>query len=293
MKFTVVTPSFRQHDWLRRCVASVADQSGVDFEHIVQDGGCSPEAHVALEAWGRQFPRLRLHVEKDAGMYDAVNRGFRRGTGDICSYLNCDEQYLPGTLARVRDYFAAHPETDILFGDTIVVGEDGRYLCDRKALTPQKPHSMVSQTLSFLTCGLFFRRCVLDRDGLYFNHQLRDLGDVDWALRVVEKKLRMDLLRQFVAVFAETGHNMNYRPNARREAREMFQAAPAWARTFRLMIVAHFRLRRLLRGGYTQSPYDYQIYTPTNLSQRKTFHVAHPTGRWKRPGLNPEAVGLS
>ena len=289
MKFTVVTPSFKQHDWLRLCVASVADQAGVDFEHIVQDGGCSPEAQAALEAWGRAFPRLRLHVEPDRGMYDAVNRGLRRGTGEICSYLNCDEQYLPGALAGVAACFDADPELDVLFGDTIIVHREGDYLCDRKAVSPQKYHTMVSHNLSFLTCALFFRRRVLDQHGLYFSEQLRDVGDADWALRAVERKLRMGVLRRFVSVFAETGQNMNYKPNAQQEAQRMFAAAPAWARMLRPLLVAHFRVRRLLRGGYTQAPYDYALYTPASPTQRKSFHVAHPTGRWIRPGLSPAA----
>ena len=280
MTFTIVTPSFHQHDWLRRCVASVADQTGVDF----QDGGCSPEAQAALEAWARPFPRLRLHIEKDGGMYDAINRGLRRGTGKICAYLNCDEQYLPGALASVGEYFAAHPETDVLFGDAIVVHEDGRYLCDRKALTPQRAHSMVSHNLSFLTCALFFRRRVLERDDLYFDLGFRAIGDVNWALRALQKKVRMAVLPRFVSTFTETGGNLCLQPQAQQEIRAMFQSAPAWARVLRRLVVAHFRLRRLLRGGYSQAPYAYAIYTPDNPSQRRVFRVEHPTGRWKTRG---------
>ena len=45
----------------------------------------------------RGTTRVRAFVEKDQGMYDAVNRGLRRATGEMLAYLNCDEQYLPGT----------------------------------------------------------------------------------------------------------------------------------------------------------------------------------------------------
>ena len=53
-------------------------------------------------------------------MYDAINRGFAKASGDILAWLNCDEQYLPGALAKVADHFARHPRTDILFGDIIL-----------------------------------------------------------------------------------------------------------------------------------------------------------------------------
>ena len=111
-QFSIITPSFRQLDWLKLCAASIADQAGVRVEHIVQDAGTGPE----LEAWAAGQQTLTLHVEKDRGMYDAVNRGLRRATGQILAYLNCDEQYLPGTLAAVADYFSRHPEVDVVFG---------------------------------------------------------------------------------------------------------------------------------------------------------------------------------
>ena len=59
--------------------------------------------------WLPHDPRVKAFIEKDGGMYDAVNRGYRRATGDILAYLNCDEQYLPGALAAVEKFFAAHP----------------------------------------------------------------------------------------------------------------------------------------------------------------------------------------
>ena len=115
MRFSIITPSFRQLAWLRLCAASVADQPSVEHEHIVQDAGTGPE----LENWAKTVPKLSLHVEKDDGMYDAVNRGLKRAQGTICSYLNCDEQLLPNVLGQVAAFFEKNPEIDVLFGDAI------------------------------------------------------------------------------------------------------------------------------------------------------------------------------
>src|SRR5579859_3783100 len=116
MSFSIVTPSFRNSKWLKLCIASVADQEGVEFEHIVQDS-CSDDG---TQDWLPRDPRVRAFIEKDTGMYDAVNRGFRRAQGDILAYLNCDEQYLPGALPAVRQFFERHPEIDMVFGDVVV-----------------------------------------------------------------------------------------------------------------------------------------------------------------------------
>src|SRR5262245_29300293 len=96
MEFSIITPSFRNSDWLKLCIASVADQD-VEHEHIVQDS-CSDDD---TPKWLPHDTRVRAYIEKDRGMYDAVNRGLARASGEILAYINCDEQYLLGALKLV------------------------------------------------------------------------------------------------------------------------------------------------------------------------------------------------
>src|SRR5205823_14199740 len=138
--------SYRSSKWLRLCIMSVADQ-GVEAEHIVQDAGSDDGT---LE-WLLHDHRVKPFVEKDKGMYDAVNRGLRRATGDILSYLNSDEQYLPGALATVRSFFEANPNIDVVFGDFVVIDPQGRYCFHRKVQVPLKYHTWVSHLPAF-TC---------------------------------------------------------------------------------------------------------------------------------------------
>src|SRR5438105_3387998 len=101
MKFSIVTASYRQLGWLKRCVRSVADQktgdTGLDIEHLIQDAGTGAE----LERWLGAHSQVRIVVEQDGGIYDGLNRAFARATGEIFAFLNCDEQYLPGALSCV------------------------------------------------------------------------------------------------------------------------------------------------------------------------------------------------
>jgi glycosyltransferase involved in cell wall biosynthesis len=277
MKFSIVTPSFRNSDWLKLCVASVADQD-CPHEHIVQDS-CSDDG---TQDWLPKDPRVQAFIEKDRGMYDAVNRGFKRAKGELLAYINCDEQYLPGALSKVATYFDAHPEVEVVFADAVVIGPQGEYLCDRRAVTPTKYHSRLGGSLSFLTCSTFMRRSVIHERGLFFNDKLKDLGDVDWALKLIENRVRMAVLRLNTTVFTDTGANMNLLPNARREAQEMRAATPAWARAMTPAFVAHYRLRRLLTGAYRVDPHQYSIYTKDSPTRRKTFVVKQPTFRWVR-----------
>ena len=118
VKFSIVTPSFRNSSWLKLCIASVADQEGIEFEHIVQDAGSDD----GTLDWLPQDKRVKAFIEKDGGMYDAVNRGYRRAQGELLAYLNCDEQYLPGALKVVHDFFERHPEIEVALAGAIVIG---------------------------------------------------------------------------------------------------------------------------------------------------------------------------
>src|SRR5438093_12901032 len=104
VRFSIITPSYRSSKWLKLCIASVADQQD-ELEHVVQDAGSDD----GTLDWLLSDKRVKAFVEKDNGLYDAVNRGLRRVAGDIVAYLNCDEQYLPGALAVVERFFKEHP----------------------------------------------------------------------------------------------------------------------------------------------------------------------------------------
>jgi glycosyltransferase involved in cell wall biosynthesis len=267
---SVITPSFRSGSWLRLCVASVADQ-GVPVEHIVQDAGSDDGT---LE-WLPNDLRVKAFIEKDQGMYDAINRGLRRAKGEILAWLNCDEQYLPGALHVAEGFFETHPEVDVVFGDVILVDAQGQYLSHRKMQTPLKYHTWTNH-LSTLSCGTFFRRRVVFDYGLGLDPQWRDVGDGEWMVRLLKRGVRMATLGQFTSVFTQTGKNMSAGANARREARELRLTAPRWAQKVRAVFVLQHRLRRLLGGMYFQKPFTFEIYTAAGPDRRQLQVVSYP-----------------
>jgi glycosyltransferase involved in cell wall biosynthesis len=281
MRFSIITPSFRSSSWLKLCIASVADQGGA-LEHIVQD---SLSDDGTLD-WLPSDARVKAYAEKDTGMYDAVNRGLKKSSGELLAYLNCDEQYLPGTLSAVSDYFDRHPGVDVLFADSLVVDGQGGFMCYRKVQTPNKYHTMVSHLQTF-TCSMFFRRKVIDDYGLFFDAKWRAAGDADWVLRVLQAKVRVGILRRFTSAFTDTGANMCLSANAKKEEALIVASAPAWARKLRRALIWHHRLRRLLGGIYRQQPFDYSIYTLASPEKRVAFHVEKPTFIWKSRLASP------
>ena len=274
LKFSIITPSFRNSAWLKRCIASVADQEGLEHEHIVQDS-CSDDG---TQEWLPHDPRVRAFVEKDGGMYDAVNRGLRRASGDVLAYLNCDEQYLPGALSAVGDYFERHPDVDVVLPDTVIVNPAGEYLCHRYSLVPRADTIWIR--FPVLTCSLFFRRRVIDELGIFFDPKWRDLGDMFFIMEMARRGVRMAALRCFGSVFTETGENMNLKPNALREKVEKRALTPRWVKLLEPAILLQYRLRLLFSGAFHQPSFDYALYALDGGERRVAHHVARPTARW-------------
>lgn len=273
MTFSIITPSFRNSAWLNLCIASVADQ-GVDAEHIVQDS-CSDDG---TQEWLRQDRRVKAYVEQDDGMYDAVNRGYRRATGDILAYLNCDEQYLPGGLAAVQEYFAAHPNIEVVLAGSVITDGEGRYICHRHSLVPCPQH--VWFRFPILTSGIFIRRKVIHERGIFFDTKWRDLGDFHWMLALMRHQVPMAVCDTFTSVFADTGENMNLRPNALREKNATTKMIPLGLRLFKPFWILSHRLRRLRAGHFRLKPTRYAIYTKQSPGQRVTVEVPEPTAIW-------------
>jgi glycosyltransferase involved in cell wall biosynthesis len=274
VKFSIVTPSFRNSRWLKLCIASVADQQGVELEHIVQDS-CSDDG---TQDWLPRDPRVKAFIEKDGGMYDAVNRGYRRASGDILAYLNCDEQYLPGALKAVQVFFEANPKAEVALAGTIVVDGDGKYVCHRHQMIPHQQG--VWFRFPILTSSIFIRRKVIHGRGIFFDTRWRDLGDFHWVLALMKNKAPMAVCNAFTSVFADTGENMNLKPNAIREKAETDAMIPSWVKILKPAWIIQHRLRRLAAGHFSLKPMSYSIYTLQSPEHRVRFDVSKPTAVW-------------
>jgi glycosyltransferase involved in cell wall biosynthesis len=268
VKFSIITPSYNQFAYLKLCTASVADQAGVEFEHIIQDAGTGGD----LESWASSLDHVRLFIERDEGMYDAINRGLHRASGEICAYLNCDEQYLPGALRKVAQFFAAHPAVDVLFGDVILIDHQGHPLSYRRVILPTLEHVRLVH-LNTPTCATFFRRTLLER-GFYFDSKWKVIGDAVWMEDLLKNKIVMATLREPLAIFTFTGENLGatalsgletieWQGNARKNSIKRFVAS-----------VFH-RFRKATAGAYRRRHVEIEIFTDESphLRQNRSANV--------------------
>jgi glycosyltransferase involved in cell wall biosynthesis len=205
MKFSIVTPVLNGMPQIKQCVGSVRRQTAVCWEHIVRDGGSKD----GTAEWLRQQKNLTWQTKNDKGMYDAINEGWQQAGGDVLSWLNADEQYLPDTLSLVGRAFEEHEEVDVIFGDYIIcdVGS-GKALAARKEI-PLRRSYVVNGPLYAMSCTMFFRRTLLDRGMLNLDCNLRIAADMDLVIRLLDRGVKFLHIPEYFGLYGLTGRNMS------------------------------------------------------------------------------------
>lgn len=116
MKFSIVTISFNQAEFLERTIRSVIDQQrdGFEIEYIIADPGSTDGSRDIIERYRDRIDTVIY--EKDKGPGDGLNKGFAQATGDVYYYLNSDDTLEPGALIEVARFLREHPDVDVVFG---------------------------------------------------------------------------------------------------------------------------------------------------------------------------------
>ncbi len=104
-KFSVITVSFNQGEFIRDTIESVLAQNYPNFEHIVIDGGSTDNTVSIL----KEYPHLTWVSEPDRGQSHALNKGFSRATGDVIAWINSDDWYAPGAFHAIAREIADYP----------------------------------------------------------------------------------------------------------------------------------------------------------------------------------------
>ena len=206
IKITLVTVTYNAAQVLGRTLDSVFRQRYNNVEHIIIDGASSDgTAALAQDYLERSIAsdgghEVRLLVEPDNGIYDAMNKGLSFATGDYVCFLNAGDT-LPAddTLAILAERIAADTADGeelpaVVYGNTDIVDADGRFLRHRR-LSPPTVLTWRSFRNGMLVCHqAFYARTDLARD-IRYNLSYRYSADFDWCVRVMrkaeEKGLRM------------------------------------------------------------------------------------------------------
>ncbi len=169
---------------MAEAIASVAEQTHPDVEHVIVEGLSKDGSLTAIER--ARHPRMVLFSERDSGIYDALNKGIARSTGDVIGFVHSDD-YLahPDVLARIAVAFA-DPAVEAVFSDLDYVAQADTTRVIRHWATG--PFTMAKLRRGWMPAHptLYVRRSVYDRYGSY-DTSFGIAADYDFILRFFAK----------------------------------------------------------------------------------------------------------
>ena len=113
-KISIITVTKNSEKYLEKNILSVHKQKYKNYEHIIIDGKSTDKT---IDIINKHKKKIKYFIsEKDKGLYDAMNKGIKKSTGDIIGILNSDDVYYKETLDIVNKYFNKYKKLDFLFG---------------------------------------------------------------------------------------------------------------------------------------------------------------------------------
>jgi glycosyltransferase involved in cell wall biosynthesis len=253
--------------------------AAVDGSSLVVDGGSE-----TLDNEHSATYQLTFASEADKGMYNALNKAFEKvapnnqspiannSRDSVIGHLNADEQYLPGTLRFVADFFEKHPKVDVLFGAVVVTDAEGNYICSRMPLKPQLWHTQVCHLATF-TASMFFRRSAIEKLDCYFDESFKIAGDADLVCRMLKARLKMATVRRYFSIFVDSGDNLGIKKEGL-----LRNKSPCILKKMSGILTLFHRIRKILRGSYILPPFSYTFVTRDLTVVR--FKVRKTVGKW-------------
>lgn len=177
-KITIVTPVKNGEKWIRQTVESVLGQDYPNLQYIVVDGGSTDGTLDILKEYRGRISKIIRGP--DAGMYDAIGKGFAAATGEVLGYLNSDDLYEPGGLLRVGEYFRHHPRAKVVYHEDTVTIDGWRF--PNGAQPRVDVYKLLDKHILFQD-GVFFRKSAYKLVG-GINRELTRAGDWDLWVRL-------------------------------------------------------------------------------------------------------------
>lgn len=202
--FSIVTPSYNYHEYIREMLDSVMAQEGVTYEHIIFDAGSTDGTLDVI----REYEHVDLTVEPDKGMSDAINKGFKKAKGKWVMWLNTDDRLKPGALAKVKAFAENHGDADVIYGAWDFIDADGAYQRTMQAFPFQK--LMLAQLGCYIaSTSTFLRRSTLMDEGYFLNDRFKYVMDGEYYNRLAHAGKKFQHYRQLIADFRMHGENLS------------------------------------------------------------------------------------
>lgn len=199
IRVSIITVTYNSGKTLSKAVESVLNQSVSPFEYIIVDGASTDDTLAIAHKYDEEFAKkgiiFTIISEPDKGIYDAMNKGIAKASGDIVGMINSDDYYEPCAVETVVDSYLEAP-FDLFYADLNMVRPDGtsfvKHSRDRKYATSRD----WNHPTTFITKEIY-------NNYSYKNDTIHD--DYDLILRLKKAGVRVRVVNKVIANFVMNG----------------------------------------------------------------------------------------
>ncbi|AOW19503.1 glycosyltransferase family 2 protein [Urechidicola croceus] len=183
-KISVITPNYNQGDFIEKTIQSVLDQKYPNLEYIIIDGGSTDNSIEIIKKY--QDKLSYWTSKKDSGMYDALNIGFAKSTGDIMCWINSDDILWKKSLETIALIFTSNSQVKWLQGYPSVIDEQENLKYQRKHVFSKMYFYLLKHETSFAFIqqeSTVWSRDLWEKAGGYLNLDYKLASDFDLWMR--------------------------------------------------------------------------------------------------------------
>ncbi len=179
-KISIITVCFNSEKTILDTINSVNRQSYKNLEHIFIDGGSTDGTLSLINTYSRREPELVS--ERDRGIYDAMNKGLNKASGEIIAFLNSDDIYANENVIKKIAYEMHNNNLDCLAGDVYLVKSSDISKIIRRSSSKRFSVNRIAYGWMPSQPALFFKKSVYDEIG-FFSSNYRIAGDFEFVAR--------------------------------------------------------------------------------------------------------------
>lgn len=260
-KITVVTVVYNGEKYLEQTIQSIIAQTYQNIEYIIIDGGSKDSTLDIIKRYENHISHWQS--QPDRGIYDAMNKGLAKATGEIITFLNADDWYEPDAVESIVEVFTHHPRLDFVFGDVIQIDP-----LTRHETTYRVRLNEAHRVMPFGHPALFVKTMLHSQ--FPFDTRFRIAADYDLVLSLLDHHCAYAHLPKRITNFRLVGisatHNMDS---------ENYQV---WVKHYGFLRAIYAKWINLILDQGWQ--YVGKVLTPTQIATlkrgiKKVLHVEH------------------
>ena len=211
---SIIIATYNAGNTLDACLTSITKQKSSEIELLIIDGGSSDKTLDIIHSYGDKIDVLIS--EPDKGIYDAMNKGLQKATGDYVWFINAgDSLFTSDIVQRVASLVQKKKVLpDIIYGETVIVDEEGKSLGQRRLKAPNKL-TWKSFRMGMLVCHQSFitKRSIAPLYDLTYRYS----ADFDWCIKCMKQAGKIYNTRMTLSNFLDGGVSTTQRKASLKE----------------------------------------------------------------------------